>query len=404
MEFSYRAITAEGQRVSGRHTARDQSAARRELMSRFSSVLELSPLSAREASDGRPPFRVRADASANFFRRLSTMLGSGVPLADALDFMATSEADSTLAEAFSYLTQKVLLGNSLSGSMADPRLGRLFDSVSCGMVAMAEQTGQLGRVTSKLADLKERQLSLSRSLLSALTYPAVLLLAIVALAVLFTLVLGPGDSGLFAAFGTSLPWPTRVVQGIASLARQPLLLLGGGLLLSGVILGVRYKLRHDKDLRLRVHRVLLRIPVLGSVIMKIESAKIMYVLADALEVGLPAVQALSMARDVAGNDEVRRQLQEVLKNFSDGLELSQSLQRQALFPPMVLSMIEVGMESGKLDLVLARASASFEEEVQMALENLTRLAEPLLLCFAGLMAGFLAIATLLPIIRMVESL
>jgi type IV pilus assembly protein PilC len=144
--------------------------------------------------------------------------------------------------------------------------------------------------------------------------------------------------------------------------------------------------------------------LVGPLINKIECARILYVLADGMEVGLPAIQVLSMARDVCRNEKVKVELVGVLKRFSDGSDLTECLSQYQLFPQMVVSMVEVGMESGKLDKVLGQACIGYEEEVQMSLDNVARLAEPLLLMFAGFMAGFLALATLLPIIKLTQSL
>ena len=404
MEFYYRAITAQGERVTGHHTARTSAAARRELADRFASVLEVSEVGGKELAKRNKPFKVKPEAVAIFFRRMATMLNSGVPLADALNFMVTSEADEALGQAVDHLSRSVLGGRTLSGGMRDPRLSRVFDPVSIGMVSLGEQTGQLSRIMGKIADLKERQLSLTRSLISTLTYPAVLLCVIILIGLLFTLILGPGESGLFASFGQELPWPTKVVQQIASYVRRPWFVLPFVLLAAIGALAFAHYYKTSQAFRLRVDVLLCRLPLVGPLIQKIECARILYVMSDGLEVGLPAIQVLSMARDVCGNEKVKVELVGVLRRFADGSELTECLAQYDLFPQMVISMVEVGMESGKLDQVLGKACVGYEEEVQMALDNVSRLAEPLLLMFAGIMAGFLALATLLPIIKLTQSL
>lgn len=288
--------------------------------------------------------------------------------------------------------------------MSDPRLRHVFDRVSIGMVALAEQTGQLTKIMAKLADLKERQLNLSRSLISALTYPGVLFCVIVLMGLLFTTILGPGEEGLFAAFGAEIPWPTRVVQKISAFVRSPWLIAGLAAAFFLIAWAFREQMRTSPSFRLRVHVLLATIPVLGPLLHKIECAKILYVLSDGMDVGIPAVQVLAIARDVCANEKVKVELSGVVRAFADGSDLNEALALYPIFPRMALSMVEVGMESGKLDKVLQQASLGFEEDVQMALDNVARLAEPLLLAFAGLMAGFLAIATLLPIINMVQNI
>lgn len=405
MQFYYRAITAQGERVSGTHESRNATMARRELSARYESLLECREADQKEVAAARArAYRVKPEAVAIFFRRMATMLQSGVALADALNFMITSEADKELSDAVDYLLKQVLGGHTLSNAMRDKRLARVFDPVSIGMVQLGEQTGQLTKIMQKLADLKERQLSLTRSMVSALTYPAVLLCVIVAIGLLFTLILGPGDGGLFGAFGNDLPWPTRVVQAVSSYLRQPIVLLIGAVALVAAVTSFRLAYRHNEQFRLKVDVGVIELPLIGPLVQKIECARILYVMADGLEVGLPAVQVLSMARDVCGNEKVKVEINGVLRRFADGSELTECLQQYQLFPPMVISMVEVGMESGQLDRVLAQACIGYEEDVQMTLDSVTRLAEPLLLMFAGFMAGFLALATLLPIIKMVQNI
>ena len=227
---------------------------------------------------------------------------------------------------------------------------------------------------------------------------------IIIIGLLFTLILGPGEGGLFAAFGEEIPWPTRVVQAVAGYVRQPWLFLPVIVLAGLGAFAFRHRYKTHQPFRLRIDVFLCSLPMIGPLLLKIECAKILYVLSDGLEVGLPAIQVLAMARDVCSNEKVKVELIGVLKRFSDGSELTECLSQYQLFPAMVVSMVEVGMESGKLDKVLGQACIGYEEEVQMALDNVARLAEPLLLMFAGFMAGFLALATLLPIIKLTQSL
>ena len=275
VEFFYRAITKEGDRVTGQHKARNHAAARRELADMFASVLEVSEVDSEKLARQNKPFKVKQEAVAIFFRRMATMLNSGVPLADCLQFMVTSEADDALAKAADHLTKQVLAGNTLSGAMRDPRLKLVFDPVCCGMVALGEQTGQLSKIMGKLADLKERQLGLTRSLVPALTYPLVLFVVIVIIGLLFTMVLGPGEGGLFGAFGGEIPWPTKVVQAVAGYVRRPWIFLpfivAGGL----GMLAIRHRYKTNQPFRLRVDVLLASLPLIGPLLLKIECAKIL---------------------------------------------------------------------------------------------------------------------------------
>lgn len=403
MEFYYRVVTKDGRRDEGKLKARNERQAREKLLAEHASILTL--MDAKNlAGKLEKPFKVSVEKVAIFFRRLATMLGAGVSLTDGLDFLAESEPDPALQEAVVFLTKQVMNGMSLSAAMRSPRFKRIFDPVSIGMVQMGEQTGQLLDSIAKIADQMERHLRLSRSLTSALTYPAVLLVVILAMGLLFTLVLGPGEGGLFAAFGEEIPWPTKVVQSISEVVKRPwlmALIIGG---IAAVVMGVKRHLRDNAKSRLAFHGYLLGTPAIGPLIQKTECARLLWVMADGLSVGLPAIKCMGMARDVCKNDSMRVAFTRVIEAFSHGEEFSLALAQFQLFPAMVISMIEVGMESGKLDVVMRRVCETYEEDVQMALDNIARLAEPLLLAFAGAMAAFLALATLLPIINMVNTL
>lgn len=401
MEFHFKVITREGTRENGYLQASSIKQARKDLLERYASVLELS-----ETFQPRreKPIRVKPELVVVFFRRLGTMVSSGVSWANALEFMVTSTTDDHLSEAADHLARLVQEGRSLSQAMKSPRLAKVFDPVSIGMIAMGEQTGQLNNIINKIADLKERQLQLTKAFVAALTYPAVLFCVIIALGILFSMILGPGDEGLFAAFGTEMPWPTRVVQQVSNFVRKPWLLIPIFLFL-GVSAWLFFRqLSIDRFFRLRVHTFFLSLPAIGPLIKKIECARILYVMSDALAVGVPVGTALFMSSEVCSNEKIKRELRKVHADFSDGVDFSEALAIHEVFPPIILCMVETGLESGKLDRIMAQASINFEEDVKLALDSISQLAEPIMLIFAGIMAGFLALATLLPIINMVDTL
>lgn len=403
MEFYYHVVTKDGRRDEGILNARNHVLAREKLLSEHASILKLVEAE-KGASAVSKPFRSNLANVAVFFRRLSTLLGAGVQLADSLDFLIESEDDPGLREATKELAHNVMSGHNLSGAMRGARFKYIFDPVTIGMVQMGEQTGQLQPVVDKIANQLERNLKLSRSLISTLTYPAVLFVVIVCMGLLFTMVLGPGEGGLFEAFGEQIPWPTRVVQEVSLIIKNPFLVGGIVITLVGSVIAAKKYLEANAVARMRVHALLLQTPMLGTLVQKTECSRLLYIMADGLSVGLPAVKCMAMARDTCSNDRMRQQFSRVIQTFSDGDELAHSFAIHGLFPNMVVSMLEVGVESGKLDLVMRQVCDTYEEDVQMTLDNVARLAEPLLLAFAGAMAAFLALATLLPIINMVNTL
>lgn len=403
MEFHYKVIDQSGERCEGYLQSLSEQRARRELLKRYKSILSLSEVDKKSIAF-RQQIRVKTELVVVFFRRLGTMLDSGVQLAESLDFLADSTVEQSLADAVELLAKSVQEGQSLSEAMRHPKLQRVFDTVSIGMVAMGEQTGRLGQVINQIADLKERQLQLTKAFVSALTYPAILFCVILILVVLFSVILGPGDEGLFSAFGTEMPWPTRVVQTFSDTIRNPWIVIVVILTLSSLVAAFKWKMERDSTFRLWIHAFYLKLPIIGQIIKKVEAARLLYFLGDALTVGIPLATALIMATSVCGNERTKLELRKVHQEFCDGEDLAGSLARRDIFPRMAQSMIETGLESGQLDQVLEKISGIFEEDVRLALNSLSQLAEPVMLIFAGGIAGFFAIATLMPLIKMVETL
>ncbi len=400
VEFSYVAIDHAGRRVTGQLSAAGAEAARRELRECFSSVLELKEIPVVASR----PYRSDQEQVCLFFRRFATLMGAGIPLSRVLDFLVDSEQEGDFRKATDLFCREVLAGSRLSKAMAHPMLVRIFDPVSVRLVALGEETGALVVTFARISDLKERQLALARSLRSALIYPCVQAGMILGMGLLFVLALGPGDKSLFTYAGTQLPWPTRVLNGLSEFLRDPVAWLFLVINLVAVPLLIRHYLRTHARFRLRCHQALLELPILGATLRKMECARFLLVLGEGMKVGVPLPTLLPLARDACSNDFVRLELAQFVTRFAEGEELLEALQAVTVLPPMISAMMAVGLESGKVDRILASAAASMEEDVQLSLEQMTRLVEPILLMVAGALAGFLAVAALLPFMSLLSNL
>lgn len=405
MWFQYRAKKGDGGVETGYLEARDLEAAKKQLQGRFVAIFELKAQENRAAeSRACKPLRVSSDALVGFYRRLPTMLGSGLSLAPSLNFLAESESDPQLQKAIEIISQGVSSGLKLSSAMAQPQVRPLFSQVVLGLVALGENTGALTEAMLRVADLAEAQQRLRRSILSALTYPAFLFLAILGMGAFFILVLAPGDEGLFSALGTELPWPTRMLTSFSKVLRSPGWLIAAALLLAAAVWLFRRAFQQDPNFRRQVDARLLEVPLVGSLLQKTVSAQMLYVISTGLQVGMPTTGALQLARDVCTNTALQKGYDRAIAAFREGNDLAEVLRQEEVFPMMVTSMIAMGLEVGNLEIILARISQMYEEDVDQALTAATRLAEPLLLAFAGLMSAFLALATLLPIIQVANNL
>lgn len=350
------------------------------------------------------PIRVHTDTLVPFFRRLSAMLAAGINVARSLDFLSMSEDDPKLAEALRLLVKQVNAGHQVSRALKAPRLRELFTQTTVSMLMVGEQTGALSDVIEKTADLQEKQQKLRREFIGALTYPAVLGCMICLVALIFVFVLGNKDQGLFAMFGGNLPWPSKVLVSAAEYLRNPGKLLLGIGVLAGIGLAFWTKLKTDKGFRLRFDSLVLTLPVFGPVVAKVSSARMLYVISASVAVGIPMSKALSLALEVCDNTAMRERLDRSIILFREGNDLAECLEKNDVFPKLVTSMLHTGLETGQVDVILGKLSNNFEEDVSQTIADATRLAEPILLGFSGAVAGFLALATLMPIIQLVNHL
>ena len=403
MWFKYKAKKGDGSTEIGYLSAPSLFDAKKQLNEKFVALLELTEQDKSERPKDKP-LRVAPDVITGFFRRLATMLHAGMPLAQSLDYLATSESDRSLATAIEQMYEQVTSGQRFSAAMSMPNVRPLFSTVTVGMVQLGENTGALVDSLFRIAELCETQLRLRRAVISALTYPGFLFLAIVAMGLFFTLVLAPGDAALFSSLGTELPLPTRMMIPLSHIIRSPFWVVGilGGLALIYLLLSRR--LRRDEKLRRWVHSRLMALPIVGPLVRKTVSAQMLYVIASALQVGMSTGDALRLAREVCTNLEFRSRFDAALSEFRDGTDLAEALEMHEVFPHMVLTMIHMGLEVGNLEIVLSKISVMYEDDVTTSLTAATQLAEPLLLAFAGALSAFLALATLLPIINVVNTI
>lgn len=336
---------------------------------------------------------------APFYRRLATLLAAGVNLSRAFESLGDSgEAD--LDRLVETLHQGVSSGFSLSQSMR--RRPDIFGPLALGLVAAGEETGRLTYALSRLADASEQALRLKKMVIAALTYPVILACSLLLLALLFATFICSQDANLFGA--DQLPWPTRVLVAFGGLARNPLVVSGAILLLGMVAATARQTYQRSRAIRRRVHEAILRMPLVGRLVAKMISARVVYVMGLTLDVGLPLTASLDLGERVAGNLAVEGQLRRVRQAVGLGEDVTAAFGSLEVLPPMVISIIEVGMTTGNLSELLMRASTSLEEDAQDALLALARLLEPILLAGGGVVAGFVALAALAPMLQLLQQL
>ena len=329
------------------------------------------------------------------------MLNAGVSLADSLENLVKSEADSSLRPAMISCLQALLQGERMSSGMR--RHSDIFGRFSIKMVYVSEKTGSLTSGLDKLARLEEKMLERTQKIQSALAYPFCLSLVMLSVAAVFVFFVAPGDDGLFRLLGGDLPWPSLVLIQISSLITNPLLIVIGVTLFGFGALSFRKLYSSSSSFRLQTDRLLLLTPVIGKLITKFETVRFFECLSCSLKIGLPLLESLSSSIGVVQNVHFQKDLLKVYGDIVEGRGVGESFSRRTRIPKLVIALIEVAEETGTLDSTLSRAATILEEELDQLVASALLLLEPLLIAIGGLIAGFVAIATFLPIMRLVST-
>lgn len=352
---------------------------------------------AREVDFTRLFQRVSASELALLTRQLATLLHSGVPLVEALSALIEQVEKLQLKDALTQTRDKVNEGTSLAESLrAHPKL---FEPLYINMVAAGEASGTLDVVLSRLADHLDSQAALKSKVATALAYPAFMLLFSIAVMGLMMVVVVPKVSSIFEDFGQALPWNTRLLIFMSNTVVNYwwALFLGTGLI---VYLFFRWlgteKGRATWDMRL------LKTPVVGSLALMIATARFTRTLATLLSSGVSLLTALDIARNVLGNTELMRVVEDARTSIREGESISAPLKRSGKFPPIVIHMIAIGERSGELEAMLTHVANAYDGQVSVRLQAMTSLLEPIMIVIMGSLNGGIAISILMPLMQINE--
>lgn len=400
--YLFKAIDHDGSRLEGEVDADSTERAAWMLKQQYPRLQRVSSLKL-PPTPSLLPVRLPPAQVVSFYRRLAVLLEAGVNIDKAFAFLVDS-SDGALAEVVDLLRKDTIAGRSLNYSISRVELSHIFTPLARGLIGTGLQTGALAGSLTKLADITERRFSQRQAFLSALTYPAILSFCIAGVALLFLLFLAPGETGLFSMLGNDLPWPSKVLVDASTLIRNPLL---WATLLTLVVVSVplfKKTWAAETGLRTFLDRKLLSVPLLGPLIRKSSASQVLYVWSTGTRVGLPLTTALALSLQMVANTDIRSRLKAAAEDFHEGGDLGEALRLRQVFPPLVTSMVSVATETGAFDEMMERVSSLYEEEVDVALSQLSSVLEPLLLIIAGFMAGFVALACLMPMLRLTSHL
>ena len=391
--FSYTARTAQGERRAATLEAANREDAVAELRRLRLAVVTLQEVTRRPRTG-----TVSLRDIVVFTRQFSTMIDAGLPLVQALGILAKQSENPVLQGVIRQVVFDVESGRTVADALA--KHPRAFSELYVSMVAAGEAGGILDTILLRLATFLEKSDALVCKVKSALIYPCVILgIAVAAVAILLVVVI-PTFQEMFASVGLVLPLPTRLVIALsAALQAYWWAFLG---ILAGLIMAVRRAYGTPRG-RLAIDRLLLATPIVGDLIRKTAVSRFTRTLGTLVSAGVSILDGLEITAKTAGNRVVADAILASRSSIAGGDTIAAPLARSQVFPPMVISMIAVGEQTGGLDEMLRKIADFYDDEVDTAVSGLLSIVEPVLIVALGLIVGGMVVAMYLPIFDIIST-
>jgi len=327
-------------------------------------------------------------------RQLGTLLGAGIAMADALTAIIDQSQSRRIETIFRSIKERITQGTSLGDALAD--YPHLFSDLYVNMVRAGEATGQVDIVLQRLEDFLQRQRALTRKVVSALTYPALMVvIGILVVSILVTVVV-PKITDMLQDTGQTMPGPTKILIAVSDWARVywfiPLLAIAA---LSYVFSRI-YKTNRGQ---LIIDRFWLKVPIIGELLRKQAVTRFTRTLSTLLSSGVAAVPSLEITQNVVGNRVLADATGHIKTRILEGADIASSLKQTGAFPSVVGYMVAVGEQSGQLEEMLDRIADAYDEEIEVVTERATTLLEPLMIIVLASIVGFIVWAIVLPILQ-----
>ena len=325
-------------------------------------------------------------------RQLATLIDAGLPLLRSLSILYDQEKTGKLKGIFDELVNDVQSGTTFSEALA--KHPKAFDKLYVNMVRAGEVGGMLEVVLNRLAEFAERREALARKVKSAMVYPIMVILVAGGIVTFLLVRVVPTFAEIFSDLGGALPGPTQLLVNMSDYLKESYLKLIGYIVGTVVAIKLIFKVEIVRAIR---DRVVLKLPLFGSLVRKIGVARFARTLGTLITSGVPILQSLTIVRETITNRVIANAVGEVHDSIREGETIAGPLEESGAFPPMSVNMIDVGEETGNLDSMLLKVADIYDAEVEAAIDGLLQMLEPALMVGLGGIVGFIVIAMYLPI-------
>jgi type IV pilus assembly protein PilC len=406
-QFSYTAVDARGQQKTGIIDAANNADATAQIkaMGFFPTRIAEAGTEAAgtigTAKKIKKGGKVKSKILTVFTRQLATLIDAGLPLLRSLNTLVRQEKNITLKNAMNNMAASVEGGSTFSEALSQHP--GIFNKLYINMVKAGELGGVLEVVLTRLAEFQEKSEKIKGKVVAAMFYPVVVLFIALGILVFLLVFIVPKFQTIFNEMlgGKQLPVLTQFVIGISTAVKDHIFLILGG----AIVFVVLYKIFARTEVGIRIiDRFKLSAPLLGDLINKTAISRFSRTLGTLVSSGVPILQALNITKETAGNVIISNAIAKVHDSVKEGETIVMPLEASGVFPPMVISMIQVGEETGQLPDMLIKIADVYDDEVDNAVAGLTSLLEPIMIVFLAVVVGTIVIALFLPLITIISSL
>jgi len=345
------------------------------------------------------PKKPKLQALVVFTRQFATMIDAGIPILRCLDILHTQTKDAALKNALDSVRKDVKSGMALNEAMEKHPL--VFSDLFVNMIRAAEVAGILDQILDRLATFLEKDLEVRQKIKSAMMYPVmVLVFSFLVLVALFMFVL-PKFKEIFASMNVEMPAMTKFLFSASDF------LIGYWWALAGLAIGMVFVLkayiRKPKG-KYQYDWLKLRFPIFGELVLKLAVARFARTLGVLVSSGVPLMRTLEIVGQTSGNQVLAHAIEGTRQSIREGQPLSAPFAATGLFPAMVIHMMDIGEESGRLSEMMVKIADFYEQEVDATIKGLTSMIEPLLIVFLGGVVGFIAISIMMPMFKLINAI
>lgn len=345
--------------------------------------------------------KIKSKTLMIFTRQLATLIDSGLPLLRGLNVLAKQEPDAVLKRTIDKLAEGVQGGSTFSETLAQHP--SIFNNLYVNMVKAGEVGGVLELVLGRLAEFQEKAQKIKNKVIAAMVYPIIVMTMAFAIMTFLLIFIVPKFEAIFHDMLGDKPLPTITlfVIGVSSFVKNHGLILLGSIIAAVAAYKLIARTRPGRSI---IDRFTLHVPLFGDVIRKTAISRFSRTLGTLVTSGVPILQALNITRETAGNMVIASAISRVHESVKEGESIVQPLEASGVFPPMVISMIDVGEETGQLPEMLLKIADVYDDEVDNSVAGMTAALEPIMIVFLAVIVGTIVIALFMPLISIISGL